>query len=650
MKLIIRASVIACLIAFFLKLSLDISFIQDDAFTSFRYVDNFLNGKGLVFNEGEFVEGYTNFLWVMILSLLGFLKLDYVSFSTQLSLLFGACSVVAVYFLTLRINKSFYENNFSSEIMNFIPAALFSLTGGFHYWSVSGMETSLFVFLILSAVYIYFGLNSLRKGIILQAVLLLSALTRPEGMFFWIIIFSHRLFISRKRIKETIDKNFIFEQLIFMVPILIYLGFRLTYYGHFLPNTFFAKTGFGFFYIYRGFDYLGESFSTYFIYGLLLILPILLFRYKEFFREISFYILTLSAYFTAVVLIGGDVLPFHRFLLPVIPLVYVYSVSAIIMLIRSNDKLNSLKDLSACIISAFFIFYFITIYHRELPVINSTRGFEIGLVKKMRIYADYVGRISAVKNIQPRVSLSTIGAFSYYSDAEVIDLIGLTDKYIAHNPKETEGIDDSIPLAWRERRYNIDYVLNEKPHFIIFPAGAKPSAFPEAALFGSELFHKQYFPQLFYSRELNQYLPVFTRRDLFEGSPPAEIEFSQQCDISFVANYIRANNYFLRMTETGDSSLLSLIFKECDEIIARCPSRTSQAAAVIGYSYFHRENLLQAENYLKKSLEIDEMNCISRLYLMKTYIKKNDMPNFWDCYHELKKFSPLLFDETFAIN
>nr|MBC8422663.1 hypothetical protein [bacterium] len=36
--------------------------VQEDAFISFRYAANLLDGHGLVFNPGERVEGYTNFL------------------------------------------------------------------------------------------------------------------------------------------------------------------------------------------------------------------------------------------------------------------------------------------------------------------------------------------------------------------------------------------------------------------------------------------------------------------------------------------------------------------------------------------------------------------------------------------------------------
>ena len=51
-------------------------FLTDDAFISFRYVRNLLEGHGLVFNPGEYVEGYTNFLWILELAALwGLLRL-----------------------------------------------------------------------------------------------------------------------------------------------------------------------------------------------------------------------------------------------------------------------------------------------------------------------------------------------------------------------------------------------------------------------------------------------------------------------------------------------------------------------------------------------------------------------------------------------
>src|SRR5512143_2619799 len=39
----------------------------DDAYISFRYAQNAILGHGLVFNPGERVEGFTNFLWTAMM-------------------------------------------------------------------------------------------------------------------------------------------------------------------------------------------------------------------------------------------------------------------------------------------------------------------------------------------------------------------------------------------------------------------------------------------------------------------------------------------------------------------------------------------------------------------------------------------------------
>src|SRR5262249_23639664 len=45
------------------------SWFTDDAFISFRYAQNLVAGDGLVYNLGEPVEGYPNFLWTMLAAL-----------------------------------------------------------------------------------------------------------------------------------------------------------------------------------------------------------------------------------------------------------------------------------------------------------------------------------------------------------------------------------------------------------------------------------------------------------------------------------------------------------------------------------------------------------------------------------------------------
>jgi len=43
----------------------------DDAYITLRYSRNLMLGNGPVFNMGEHVEGYSNFIWMVVLALLG---------------------------------------------------------------------------------------------------------------------------------------------------------------------------------------------------------------------------------------------------------------------------------------------------------------------------------------------------------------------------------------------------------------------------------------------------------------------------------------------------------------------------------------------------------------------------------------------------
>src|SRR5690606_9328035 len=71
--------------------------IGDDAFISFRYARNLAEGEGLVFNQGARVEGYTNFLWTVLLA--GFIALGLdpaqVSIVLRIGSLAGSCLLAA---------------------------------------------------------------------------------------------------------------------------------------------------------------------------------------------------------------------------------------------------------------------------------------------------------------------------------------------------------------------------------------------------------------------------------------------------------------------------------------------------------------------------------------------------------------------------
>ena len=73
-------------------------FLGDDCYISFRYAEHLAKGYGLVWNVGEYVEGYTHLSWVLLLAL--GIKLG-VSPET-FSIILGASSGLTVLFLLIQ--------------------------------------------------------------------------------------------------------------------------------------------------------------------------------------------------------------------------------------------------------------------------------------------------------------------------------------------------------------------------------------------------------------------------------------------------------------------------------------------------------------------------------------------------------------------
>jgi hypothetical protein len=76
-------------------------FVSDDAFISFRYARNWVEGYGLRYNLGEHVpvEGYSNFLWVVVCALGESLGWDPFFWAPLISTGCGLALLAYVYFV-----------------------------------------------------------------------------------------------------------------------------------------------------------------------------------------------------------------------------------------------------------------------------------------------------------------------------------------------------------------------------------------------------------------------------------------------------------------------------------------------------------------------------------------------------------------------
>jgi arabinofuranosyltransferase len=465
---IIFVIILAVFAALFIFHALSLSFTQDDAYISYRYVRNFLAGEGLVYNAGERVEGYTNFFLIILMIFFGLLKLNYMIISK----IIGITSGVGIFIIiALWVNKLF-ERRHAYFILSGV-LLLLAANGALAYWAISGLETVLFAFLIFWGIYL-----AANKNILFVPILAIATLTRPEGGMILLLVILYYLF-TKTYSRKTIGKLF----LMYIVLLLPQVIFRLYYYHEILPNPFYAKTGWSLEYFQSGLQYVWLFLRHYGFYGLLIIAPIALYKFLP--RTTQLLLLVAIVYTFYILMVGGDVLHGDRFFVPLLPLMYVLFVIVLYRLteiiIPNRNKIVPVV-LGVVIIAAGLLTFLIPRHW-----IDQIHFAEVGLTNRMKAQADYI-RSATSKHLT--IACSTIGAFGYYSDADIIDMLGLTDTTIAKHPQSITAIKSS----WKERNYNIPYLMKRQPDLILFSTGLKPSAPAEKALFLSSEFRKGYYP------------------------------------------------------------------------------------------------------------------------------------------------------------
>ncbi len=638
---------IGLFLGLFFYLYKPLSFVQDDAYITFRYVKNFITGNGLVFNPGEYVEGYTNFLWLLLLSLTSILGFGIEQTSLNLSVFFGLSAIILTYKLTSAVFKSSRQNNifFKDSIFLLIPAGLLVLTGSFGYWAVSGMETSLFISLILASIYFYFKTENQKTNFILPSLLFLTFLLRPEGILISFLIYSHKLFYILFKDKETRKtglKFFFTEVAVLLTPALLYTLFRLLYFGYPFPNTYYAKSGFSFSYLTVGLEYFIRFCKAYMLYGVLLVIPIYLIIRSQVDRNITFLFYFILSYSAATIFLGGDVLSFYRFLIPVAPVIYLLFTLSVLSFWESisekNPGINKILLVIICMLLLFSpgIYNFIN----ERQDLKDGRIKEVSLVEKMKMKADWLNNKQFSSNKPLSVAATTIGALSYFSDVKVIDMLGLTDEFISHNPKEIAQISINSTVGWKEKKYNAEYVLSRKPDYIIFSTGIKPSAYAERALFATPDFYLEYYPeQIFSSFERTTFI-VYSRRDKFENKLTDTSGNTIKINYEFINHYIAAVDLLEKYESSRDAAIADELMDECKKANEHCPSNFGDVYRIVGRYFYLINDIEKAKISLLKSVQIDDMSSVSHAGLYGIFMKEKNLQAAQFHFNKMIRYSP----------
>ena len=300
-------------------------FLFEDAMVSMRYAYQLAHGQGLVWNPGEYVQGFTNLGWTLLMALGQLVDKShetaawFVLFANFL--LHGALTV-----LVFRLARPL------GVALALIAAAVVSTHSALLFWGTQGMETTLAAFLVTAAFAPWLPIQGKRLGAGAEHAPWIAALAfvvRSDGILFFAIA----TFLAwRERWRPQGDpgrRRLLAGSALGLALVAGVLLFQKTYYGDFFPNTYRLKVSGGATNVWSGLDYLreftvGQLWNAPLVVGTLLGLVL---ARKE--RQSAPLTLLVLAWFGYVVWIGGDAFFGSRFFVPIVPLLVLVSVAGV---------------------------------------------------------------------------------------------------------------------------------------------------------------------------------------------------------------------------------------------------------------------------------------------------------------------------------
>ncbi len=435
--------------------------VVDDCYITFRYVRNWVEGNGPVFNPGERVEGYTNFLWTALLAgaKWAWPRLDLLLAAQTLGL---ACGVV----LLLQVARFGRGGLFAPLLL--------ALSGPFVVWSTGGLETTLFALLVFGAALAELRSDaSGRPRAAAPLLLALATMTRPDGIVFVGALLIHRaLGLAREGdgVKRAGARAAVHGLLVFALVYGPYWAWRSWYYGWPVPNTFYAKVGSGLAQWRRGADYVVHfAVQGGVVVALLPLLPIFR-RLRE--PWVRLFALFLAAGLFYVVSVGGESLGLYRFIVPLLPFVALLAQEGL-RAIGSRSR-----ALAAALAAVSLVFAAKpTIAPRLSPQrfgmtepqsgltfpgdgrVHDYRWFDNYFVDRLAVAARWIDGHAPQDAL---VASTPAGSIGFHMRQPLLDMLGLNDATIAHAPVANMG-------AGRAGHEKGDgrYVLSRRPRFIL---------------------------------------------------------------------------------------------------------------------------------------------------------------------------------------
>lgn len=449
-------------------------YTSDDAYITYRYARNLGDGFGLVWNPGQHVEGYSNFLWVEILAGLHYFGADVVLSGRWLGFALAVVAAGGTYLLARDL-----IDGPAGRIAGLIAALLLASSGTWALWASAGLEPPLFATLILVAVLLHARERDRAFAPASGIVWALVAMTRPDGILLFAVSGLFKAgegFAAARAVRGTRGAfaremaEIILWLAGFAIVFVPYFAWRYMTYGWLYPNTYYAKVGVGLDQYDRGLRYLASFLEE--SGGWLLLLTPAAIAMAPIRRAAAAYIFALLvAWMAYVAYVGGDSLLRFRFFAPVMPLFYalvVATVAALLDAIRSDGPPRRWLPQSAIVLAAAAAI--VLTLHPSAADSNLIVGERRAVSGRAEI-----GRwLRANLPDTTTVAAVPVGAIAYESHLPIIDMLGINDEHIAHRDVHL----GDFPAG--HEKYDSEYVLDRQPDIIILSDGLSASPWTSA--------------------------------------------------------------------------------------------------------------------------------------------------------------------------
>ncbi len=428
----------------------------DDAFITFRYAQNLIAGNGLVYNPGEWVLGTTTPLYALLLAAIGSITGGIRAPYPEIAVLISAVADALSCLIIIRLSSSLGYRRAGIAAALIWAAAPMSVT-----FAIGGMETSLFILLMLGTFY----MHSNNQPVLAALIGSLCLLTRPDALLFLLPLGlerAYRFFRSKKRRLPFL------EIASFLIPVVFWTAISWTYYGNLIPRSMAAKAvayhlppeaG-----IVRLLQHYATPFFSHLVFGSfsiaigLIIFPTLfMIGWRRIVRERT-YIWPLAVYPILYLLAFSIANPliFRWYLSPPLPM---YFLGIFIGIEVFGRDLKSPLPLAICGVLAFGLTLNGWTLHPDHGPDRPAP--KMAYIKLEEIYLQVAEGLRGQIREEQTLAAGDIGVLGYYTGARILDTVGLISP-------ESE-VFYPLPAELYITNYAIppDLIHHEKPDYVV---------------------------------------------------------------------------------------------------------------------------------------------------------------------------------------